>query len=174
MSQMSQMIQMVKNYVGVHNFNANLPKMNVDNKNDFPKDIADITMMKNFVDKVMINFRSNEQLDNDLNRKEGAVVGSVKHGGSTYSGTLEYDPKTEKPVSFKAESSGHSMFSDSDGIPRISMEYKDDGKMTVYSFTSNPESLFRIDGQFWHVYGTEALAMDSKTGTILETMLPKS
>ncbi|MGV8121299.1 MAG: hypothetical protein AB2L14_16180 [Candidatus Xenobiia bacterium LiM19] len=171
---MSQMIQVVKNYFGMHNFKANLPKVQVSNEVNSPQDIVDVNSMKKLIDEVMIKFRGSEQLDNDLNRKEGAVVGSVEHGYADYSGSLEYDPKTEKPIDFKAEHTYNSIFDKAGETSKVSMEFKDDGKTTKYSFTSDSPSLFNIDNHMWRITGTESLVMDSRTGAILEAIVPKS
>lgn len=167
------MIQMVKNYFGMRNFETNLPKISVGNEVNSPQDIADVSTMKKFVDKVMVSFRGSEQMKNDLNRKEGIVAGSVEDGVLNYTGTLEYDTRTEKPISFKAEKVYASIHS-KPGLPlRMTMEFKDDGKTAAYSFTSKETALFHIDNHTWRITGTESLVMDSKTGAILEMNVPQ-
>lgn len=168
------MIQALKNAIGRRNFEARLPELQVTNEVNAPQDVVDISSMKTLIDGVMVAFRGNEQMGNDLNRKEGFVVGSVEYSCSSYSGTLEYDPKTEKPVNFKAEHVYGFPSSSTGKSARISMEFRDDGKTAAYTFTSDKQSLFRINDHFWHIKGTESLVMDSRTGAILEMNVAKS
>jgi len=168
------MIQMVKNYFGMRNFEANLPKVKVSGDVSSPQDIVDVNTMKKFVDDVMVSFRGSEQMKNDMNSKEGAVVGSVRHGFTNYSGALEYDKKTEKPTSFKAEQVYTSIYSKPGETAKISMEFRDDGKTAAYSFTSSKPAVFGIDNHLWHINGTETLVLDSRTGAILDMSVPKN
>jgi len=166
------MIQMVKNYFGMRNFEANLPKMAASSEASSPQDIVDVNTMKKFVDKGMVSFRGGEQMKNDLDRKEGVVVGSISDGVLNYSGALEYDSKTEKPISFKAEKVYASTHNDMRLPIRMSMEFKDDGKTAAYTFNSQETALFHIDNHTWRITGTESLVLDSKTGAILQMSVP--